>query len=93
MTFSATCRSGKDLQAQEQNGLLHPKRSDSSGLSKSRASRARESLDDLEQPWYKNRALIMTLLVTAWMLSIAKYNDELGPIFVSAPVKQVESCA
>lgn len=62
-------------------------------MSKPRASAsgARESLDDAEQPWYKNRALIMTLLVTAWMLSIAKYNDELGPIFVSAPIKQVRS--
>ena len=42
-----------------------------------------------EQPWWKIRSLVLTLIVTAWMLSIAKYNDELGPIFISAPVKQV----
>lgn len=42
-----------------------------------------------EEDWWKNKPLLMSLVVTAWMLSIAKYNDELGPIFVSAPVSQV----
>ena len=84
-------RQGKDSQAQEQKGLLPSHNSQSLGGSKPKASKAsaRDSLDDAEQPWYKNRALVMTLMVTAWMLSIAKYNDELGPIFVSAPIKQV----
>lgn len=41
------------------------------------------------QQWWRNRPLVLMLCVTAWMLSIAKYNDELGPVFVSAPPKQV----
>lgn len=39
--------------------------------------------------WWTSKPLLLTLVVTAWMLSIAKYTDELGPIFVSAPVQQV----
>ena len=54
-------------------------------------SSASEEKDKEEEPWWRNRPLILTLLVTAWMLSIAKYNDELGPVFVSAPVKQVST--
>ena len=45
--------------------------------------------DQTEIPWWQNRPLLMSLVVTAWMLSVAKYNDELGPIFVSAPIAQV----
>lgn len=58
------------------------------GLLGKGADREKDMLEE-EQPWYRNQPLLLTLVVTAWMLSISKYNDELGPVFVSAPVAQV----
>ena len=47
-----------------------------------------DHIGSAQKQWWKNRSLVLSMVVTAWMLSIAKYNEELGPIFVSAPIEQ-----